>query len=216
MMDLQERLGRIAGQGVPATVAQVEADVARGKRALRHRRTLQRAGASAFVVAALTAAVAYGAADHSTGRTVPPAAAGSRTVVTARLVAYTGEQPKGFTIDKVPAGWEIQGVSQFSLTIAPVDAADKNPDVFVDKIGIMLQSKDDKTVPTGTAVPVGGKPGVLAPAQGVEHGKNMWVKQPDGVWMLVQIWDASGWTQDEIVEFAAGIHVQPGAQRGVG
>lgn len=216
MMDLQEQLGRIAGQAVPATSDQVTADVARGRRALRRRRTLQRAGASVFAVAALTAAVAYGTADHSTGGAAPPVAAGSRAVVTAHLVAYTGEQPKGFTIDKVPSGWKVQGVDQFTLTIAPVGAADKDPDVFVGKIAIMLQSKDDKSTPTGTAVQVGGKPGVLAAAQGLATGKNLWIKESDGGYLIVQIWDASGWTQAEIVEFGAGIHVQPGAQRGVG
>jgi len=215
-MDLQERLGRIAGQAFPATPTQVEADLARGRRALRRRRTLQRVGASVFAVAALTAAVAYGAADHSAGGAAPPAAAGSRGVVAADLVAYTGAQPKGFTIDKVPAGWEIQGVDEFVLTIAPVDAADKNPDVFTGKIAVMLQSKDDKSTPTGTAVQVGDKPGVLAPALGTDGGKNLWVKEPDGGYLLVQIWDGNGWSQDKIVEFGAGIHVQPGAKRGVG
>ena len=216
MMDLQEQLGRIAGQAVPATPDQVTADLARGKRALRRRRLLQRTGASVFAVAALTAVVAYGTAEHSAGRTAPPAAAGSRGVVTAHLVAYTGEQPKGFTIDKVPSGWEVQGVDQFALTIAPVGAVDKDPDVFAGKIGIMLQSKDDKSTPAGTVVHVGGKPGVLAAAQGLAGGKNLWIKESDGGYLLVQIWDATGWTQDEIVEFGAGIHVQPGAKRGVG
>jgi len=216
MMDLQDRLGRIAGQAVPATSAQIEADLARGRRALRRRRTLQRAGASVFAVAALTAVVAYGAADHSAGGAAPPSAAGSRAVVATDLVAYTGTQPKGFTIDKVPAGWEIQGVDAFALTIAPVDASDKDPNVFTGKIAVMLQSTDDKSTPAGAAVQVGDNPGVLATAQGTDHGKNLWVKEPDGGYLLVQIWDAGGWSQDKIVEFGAGIHVQPGAKRGVG
>ena len=53
-------------------------------------------------------------------------------------------------------------------------------------------------------------------AGGVAFGRNLWVRQPDGVWMLVQIWDARGWTERDFTEFADGIHVLPGAQRGHG
>jgi hypothetical protein len=137
-------------------------------------------------------------------------------VVTAKLVAYQGEQPKGFTIDKVPSGWEIQGVSPGALTVAPIGIKDQEPDSFVGKIAIMLQSQDDKSTPTGTAVTVGGKPGVINDGQGTDHGKNVWVKEPNGIWMLVQIWDGTGWTQESMVEFADGIHVLPTAVQGRG
>lgn len=208
MMDLHDRLDRIAGRVPEPTPAQADDDLARGRRALTRRRTVRKLGASAFVAVAIAAAVTYGTTGD--GDPAPP-----RTVA-AKLVAYQGEQPQGFTIDKVPAGWEIQGGSPGNLTIAPADAADKQPDVFVGKIAIMLQSQDDTSTPTGTELTVGGKPGVLNEAQGTDGGKNLWVKQPDGVWMLVQIWDARGWTEQNIVEFADGIHVQPGAQRGRG
>ena len=36
-----------------------------------------------------------------------------------KLVAYTGEQPAGFTLDRVPDGWEVQGVNRFFLMLAP-------------------------------------------------------------------------------------------------
>ena len=116
----------------------------------------------------------------------------------------------------MPAGWEVQGVNAAALTIAPVGLADKNPDSFVDKIAIMLQSKDDTSTPTGTAVKVGDKPGVINVGLGTDHGKNLWVKQPNGIWMLVQIWDARGWTNAAMVEFGTGIHVLPGAVQGRG
>lgn len=208
MMDLHDRLDRIAGRTPEPTPAQADADLARGRRALTRRRTVRKLGASAFAAVAIAAAVTYGTADGADP--APPRA------VAANLVAYEGKQPQGFTIDKVPAGWEIQGGSTGNLTIAPTGAADKNPDSFAGKIAIMLQSQDDKSTPTGTELTVGGKPGVLNEAEGTEGGKNLWVKQPDGVWLLVQIWDARGWTQQDIVEFADGIHVQPGAQRGRG
>jgi hypothetical protein len=204
MTDLHDRLGRLTGADVPTSADQADADLDRARRALRRRRTWRAAGASAFAAAALVAVVTYGTAD--VGSPAPD----------AHLVAYQGQQPQGFTIDKVPAGWEIQGGTTGSLTIAPAGAKDKNPDVFADKIAIMLQSKDDHRTPQGTPVTVGGNPGVIEKGLGTEHGRNLWVKEPDDVWMEVQIWDARGWSQDEIVEFGDGVHVEPGAVRGVG
>ncbi len=213
MMDLHDRLARIAGPAAEPSAAEADADLARGRRALRRRRSVRALGTSAFAVAVLAVAATYG--NQAAPATTPPDKAPAQVVAT-RLVAYEGKQPQGFTIDKVPAGWEIQGGGVGHLTIAPQNAADKNPDAFVNKIAIMLQSKDDHSTPTGTQLDVGGKPGVLNVAQGSHGGKNLWVKQPDGLWMLVQIWDAHGWTQQDIVEFADGIQVQPGAERGVG
>jgi hypothetical protein len=213
MMDLHDRLAQLAGASGDTSAAQADADVDRGRRALRRRHNVQRMGAAGFATAVLAVAVAYGTTTNGGPASTPGS---TPSVVTAKLVAYQGEQPKGFTIDKVPSGWEIQGVSPGALTVAPVGIKDQEPDSFVGKIAIMLQSQDDKSTPTGTAVTVGGKPGVINDGLGTEHGKNLWVKQPNGIWMEVQIWDATGWTQAGIVEFADGIHVLPGAVQGRG
>lgn len=219
-MDLHERLGRLAGPPVPADEDQATADLARGRQALRRRRTVKGAATGVFAVAAAAAAIAYGTtgrpADHPAPSAVAPVTADRPAVVTAKLVAYQGAQPKGYTIDKVPAGWEVQGVDNYVLTIAPVNAKDKDKDVFVGKIAVMLQSKDDHSTPSGTAVDVGGKPGVLVAADGLPGGKNLYVKQPNGVNLIIQIWDARGWSDDSIVQFGAGIHVLATAQQGVG
>jgi len=206
MMNLHDRLDSIAGPAVAPSAEQADADVARGRRALRRRRTVQQLAGSAFAIAALAAAVTYGTSGTHTPA-APPA---------TQLVAYQGAQPKGFSIDKVPAGWQMQGVDAGVLVIAPVGAANKDMNVFVDKIAVMLQSRDDHSTPAGTAVRVGDKEGVIAVPEGAGGGKNLWVKQPDGVWLEVQIWNATGWTQDKIVEFGAGIHVLPGAVQGRG
>ncbi|NMO56699.1 hypothetical protein HH310_36690 [Actinoplanes sp. TBRC 11911] len=209
MMDLHERLSRIAGAAGDTSAEQADADVKRGRRALRHRRAARGAGASVFVAAALVAAVTYGTSTLSQPASTP-------TIASAHLVAYQGEQPKGFTIDKVPASWVVQGVDAGVLTIAPVDAADKNPNVFLGKIAIMLQSVDDHSTPTGKALTVASKPGVISEAEGTGYGKNLWVKQPNGIWMQVQVWDARGWTEADLVEFAGGIHVLKDAVQGRG
>jgi hypothetical protein len=220
MMDLHDRLATLAGSSGVPSAEQADADVARGRRALRKRRLFRSAGASAFAVAALAAAVTYGASSGSGSGTPAPGAVaggtGSPAAVATHLVAYQGAQPKGFTIDKVPAGWEVQGVNQAVLTIAPKGLADKNPDSFVGKIAIMLQSADDHSTPTGTSIEVGGKPGVINTPEDPGNTKNLWVKEPNGIWLQVQIWDASGWSNAAIVEFGAGIHVLPGAVQGRG
>ena len=213
-MDLHDRFAQIAPASSPPLPAQADQDVARGRNALRRRRAVRGAGASVFAVAALAAAVAYGAGAGPSHDKAPVVAAPA--VVSTQLVAYRGAQPKGFTIDKVPAGWEVQGVNAAALTIGPIGMADKNPDSFVDKIAIMLQSQDATDTPTGTAVKVGDMPGVINEGLGTDHGKNLWVKQPNGIWLLVQIWDARGWTDAAMVEFGTGIHVLPGAVQGRG
>ena len=214
-MELHDRLDRLAGPAVDATEAQATADLARGRRALRRRRTVKGAATGVFAVAAAAAALAYGTASQPASR--PAAAPAPQTaVVTTTLVAYQGEQPKGYTIDKVPAGWEIQGVDPSVLTIAPVHAADKDPHTFVGKIAIMLQSQDEHGTPSGTAVKVGDKAGILITPDGQPAGRTLYVKQPNGVSLIVQIWDAHGWTNDAITEFAAGVHVLPTAVQGRG
>jgi hypothetical protein len=215
MMELHDRLDRLAGPAVEATTSQADADLARGRRALRRRRTVKGAASGVFAVAAAAAALAYGTASPPAS-SVHPAAAPRPAVVSTALVAYKGEQPKGYTIDKVPSGSEIQGADPSVLTIAPVDAEDKDPHSFVGKIAIMLQSVDEKGTPTGTAVKVAGKTGVLITPEGQSAGRTLYVKQPTGVNLIVQIWDARGWSNDAIVEFAAGIHVLPDAVQGRG
>jgi hypothetical protein len=220
MKDLHDRLSTIAGSAGATSAQQADADLTRGRRALRRRRAVQGAGASVFAVAALAAVVAYGTGNQTattpSQQAAPATAPAEKPAVTTRLVAYHGEQPAGFKIDKVPAGWELQGASESVLTLAPKGTKDKNIDSFVGKIAVMLQSKDDKRTPTGTNVTVAGKPGVINTPEDGGDTRNLWVQQPDGIWLLAQIWDASGWSTDQIVEFGAGLHVLPGAVQGVG
>jgi hypothetical protein len=206
MMDLHDRLDRLAGPEFPVTDDQVAADVTRGRRALRRRRTVTGTAAAVFALAAVTAGIGYGTARPSTPAVSAPA---------TRLVDYHGEQPRGYTIDKVPDGWEIQGVDNYVLTIAPKGLADRDPNSFTGKIAVMLQSKDQKGTPDGVPVTVGGRPGVIANPES-DRTRTLYVKQPDGVNLQVQIWDARGWSTGAIVDFGAGIHVLEGAQQGVG
>jgi len=238
MIDLRNHLEERTGPPGPATVAQADADLARGRKALRRRRAAQTIAGSAFGVAALVAAFTVA----TTGTNAPPAADRPAVVSAAKLVAYKGAQPKGFTVDKVPDGWFIQSDENYSLVLAPDKARNPGPDVnpstqplfdkhsYVGKITIMLESKDQNGPSReGKAVKAGDKEGVLlkslrgvtpdgpAPtAAGGDTGWELWLKQPSGVHLIVQYWQGLGLSEDQMVELGAGVHVHADAEQTVG
>ena len=238
MIDLRNHLEERTGPPGPATVAQADADLARGRKALRRRRAAQTIAGSAFGVAALVAAFTVA----TTGTNAPPAADRPAVVSAAKLVAYKGAQPKGFTVDKVPDGWFIQSDENYSLVLAPDKARNPGPDVnpstqplfdkhsYVGKITIMLESKDQNGPSReGKAVKTGDKEGVLlkslrgvtpdgpAPtAAGGDTGWELWLKQPSGVHLIVQYWQGLGLSEDQMVELGAGVHVHADAEQTVG
>jgi hypothetical protein len=235
MTDLRDHFNEIAGP-IPAVSAdQAEADLTRGRRALRRRRVVQSVAGSAFGVAALAAAIVV---TTSTGAPSAPAGNVTAGAAAVQLVAYKGEQPKGFTVDKVPDGWFIQSSELGYLVLAPQKAKKlgpdvnpsteplANPDSFEDKIAIMLESKDQngpsregKAVEGGVLLKSlqGETPdGKVPAAPGGDTGWELWLKQPSGIWLIVQVWQGVGLTESQIVELGAGVHVHKDAQQGVG
>jgi hypothetical protein len=234
-MDLHDHLEQIAGPVPAPTAAQADADVARGRRALLRRRAGQTAAGSAFGVAALVAAFSVATAGTGAGPHDPVVAGtGQSAVATAQLVAYKGAQPKGFTIDKVPAGFYLQSSDNYSLLLAPKSLAPEpssdGATVFVGKIAVMLESKDQHGPGRdGAEVKVGDHDGVLlkslpgetpdgtAPTRADgDTGYELWVAQPSGVYLIIQFWEGLGLTRDQMVELGAGVHVDADAQQGVG
>jgi hypothetical protein len=244
-MDLHRQLDALAGQEVTPTMNEINSDLDRGRRALRKRRTVQKIAGSAFAVAALGVGLVF-ANNGTPGGSTPTVAKdpGSVSAPATRLVAYTGQQPKGYTIDKVPNGWEIQADNKYVLSLAPKDALDKDPQSLVGKIGITLQSKDQHNVPKGKKVKVGDLTGVLVPEQeptdpttirlkeeakraaiakggpsaapflvkdDANDGATLWVKQPNGIYLLVQFWEGLGLSESDMLDIGAGVHVHKGA-----
>ncbi|WP_430781908.1 hypothetical protein [Actinoplanes sp. G11-F43] len=241
MTDLRDHLEDIAGPVVPVAAGQVDDDIMRGRRATRQRRSIQTAVGSVFGVAALVAAFTVPSGGVGAGPHGPTAAAPPAAVMPVDLVAYQGVQPKGFTIDKVPAGWFVQSDDESHLTLAPEKVRNPGPNVdpsanpvydsstYVGKIGVFLESKDQSGPPfEGTAVTVGDRAGVLLkslpaviPGQPAgdpadDHGWSLWVRQPSGIWLIVQFWSGLGMSRDQMVELASGVHVHEGAIQGVG
>ncbi|WP_306213452.1 hypothetical protein [Actinoplanes sp. RD1] len=187
-------------------------DLARGRRALRRRRTLTGAAGGVFAVAAVGAVISYGAATPP-GEYAAPAPSVTSSVVRTELVAYRGKQPEGFVIDKIPSGWEIYRSSATALTIAPLGTFAKDPELWAGKNTVMLQALADAE-PSGTRVQVGGRPGILTRMDAEGDAKALLVRQPSGMYLTIQIRDARGWSDDDIVAFGAGIHVVPPSGRG--
>ncbi|MEU8234309.1 hypothetical protein AB0C12_32375 [Actinoplanes sp. NPDC048967] len=193
----------------------------------RHRRTALAVGGSAFAVAAIVAAFSFAGGPGAAGQAQQPADRPAVAAAATQLVSYTGRQPKGFSLDKVPDGWFVQADDASSIVLAPRSAAGgpkvdpsanplQDPRSFVGKIAVMLQSKDQKEAPAGKAVKVGDHKGVLVKGPDNSDGRTLWVEQPSGTYLLIQFWDGIGLSQDAMVDFGAGVHVEKGAQQGVG
>ncbi|MEV4281024.1 hypothetical protein [Actinoplanes xinjiangensis] len=216
MTNLQDGLARIAGPVAEPTREQVAADLARGQRALRRRRTTQVAGSCAFAVAALAAVIVAttgtGAAPQAPEAAGDRSAAGAPQSVGTRLVAYQGEQPKGFTLDKVPDGWELQSADDYGIVIAPKGLQDKDPNSFVGKIVAQLQEFPPNEELKGKTVTVNGAEGLYTRMLGQTDGGALFVKLGEDRWMVIQIWDGLGWGEKEVLEFASGIHVDENAK----
>ncbi|WP_229075273.1 hypothetical protein [Actinoplanes sp. DH11] len=229
MTNLYDGLERIAGPGTAPTPDQIEADMARGRRALRRRRSFQAGGASAFVVAAAAAAVAFattGTPANDTPLAAPPGVTAPASIAT-KLVAYQGEQPDAFEIDRVPEGWVLQNSDQGGLVLAPEGpladpstgpdgAANSDPHSFVGKIAVMLQEDGAPAELGGKKVEVGGNSGVLTKMRDQTDGSTLFLRVPDRGHLVIQVWDGLGWGEQQVLEFAAGIHVNENATKSVG
>ncbi|GLY01993.1 MULTISPECIES: hypothetical protein [Actinoplanes] len=232
MKSLHDELAGIAGPEILPTPDQVHADLSRGRGALRRRRLAQSAAGSALAVAVAAATFAFTTTGGPSGNggtlANPPAtSAGVSLSSSFELVAYKGEQSAGFSIDKVPAGFEVQGVDETTLTLSPLgakprnsadplgDTPDTDPHSFVGKVMVGLQSVDEKGTPEGgEAVTVNGVAGKIVNKGG--EARTLYLPQPNGVNLQVQMWDNIDWSTAQVIEFAEGIHVNENAKQSRG
>ncbi len=210
MSDLRTLLHEAAGPMPTQTLPTVaDADLSRGHRALRRRRA-GRLGASSglLAVTALGAlAIAVPSVLPGTTTTTPVASAHAPAVAPLALVAYTGTQPHGYVLDKVPAGWTIADDDTGVLTLAPAGAKDAKDHSFVNKIAITAE--EDTGVPDVPLdeVQVGDQPAVIAHMEGGDDTRTLFLKEPSGAYLNIQVWGGLGWNNDQIAEFAASVHM---------
>ncbi len=225
MNDLKDLLALALDDGHgpgPAVRPDPAGDLARGRRLLRRRRlagvtaTAAAAAVAAGVVPLLisngTSGPAGGAQAGSTQQASAPAA-GPRGAPIA-LVAYDGQQPAGYQVAEMPAGWAVQGGNAYALTIAPRSDTNSDPSVFVGKIVVMLQSTDAPAPPTqGAVVAVSGRPGRLTVQ---DHTQVLIYRDTHGHWVVIQAPTSLGWDDTRLAQFAAGVQVLHNARPGHG
>lgn len=223
MSDLRTLMQEAIGSSdVTVTDSIVDADLVRARRALRRRRASRLSAGSGLIAAAAVGALVLigpGGPAGPTGTTTSAAPQPGSTVVD--LVAYTGTQPVGYTLDRVPAGWGVRHNDESLLTLAPSGAvlsADSEDEPQLEgTIAVMTQS--DTGVPTGVQlddVEVGGEPAVIAHMKGAGDTRTLFMQQPSGVYLVIQVWDGLGWGNDQIADFASSVHITKDAQQSVG
>jgi hypothetical protein len=226
MSDITELFRTIGpdGAGDPAA-ATVDGDLMRGRVALAraHRRAVVRRSMVATGTLVVATAVAVTATQLSGGSSAPSASVGPNISVPAvhhhhqanavRLVDWTGQQLNGFNVDAVPAGWHLSTSTQYALLITANGSTNNDPNVFYNKLTVLLASKDETSFPAnGAHVTVNGQPGV------VWNGGEEMLGYTDsaGHRIVIQAPDALHWTADQLVSFAEGVHVTSSALAGVG
>ena len=260
MSDLTELLHR-AADAVPVAPAAsvVDDDLARGRRALARSRqirwTAAPIGLGAAAVAGLIFAVPYLTTATPGSVAVGDAPAPSTTTTTTisstaprnldaaiSLVAYTGAQPAGYTVDRVPDGWVVQGVDPYSLVIAPVGVKDTDPSSFVGKITIGKANQGEIEVErpgpqqklrVGDVTarlftfprPEGPQPGARAEQQRVhasprpddpEGTRGLLLPVGKGAYLIFQLPGTLHWDDATVAAFAAGVHMTPRARSAAG
>jgi hypothetical protein len=199
----------------------VDADLARGRTALARvhrqrtiRRSLITGGAlAAGAAVAIVAASSGGSTDEHTRTIVGPITQPSHHGRThpavhhssIKLVAYHGKQLNGFTVDQIPAGWRLSTSTQFALLIDPKGDTDNDPDAFVGKLAVLTSSSDEHGLGKGDKVTVNGQPGVVSD-QG-KYGIMLRYNDPKGFGVDIQAPQQLHWSDQQIVDFAQGVHV---------
>ena len=231
MNDLKDLL-ELALSDVPGRDARADpaADLARGRKLLRRRR--QRLAGLAGVTAAVLCGVLVplalqgSAPSHRPAPvavTTHPQPSHSQPGHTAapvpqshqiKLVAWVGTQPPGYQVAWMPKGWVVQGSTPFALVMAPPNDKDKNPDSYVGKLVVMLQSRDATAPPADWAnQPVNGRPGKFD-VQG--DTQILTFKNASGQWVVIQAPVSLGWDSVELAKFGGGVQVLAAAQQGRG
>lgn len=207
LMDRLHRLGSDSSESVPDET--VRRDVLRGRGALMRHRV--RRGVAALSIAAVAAVgTAFIVSNPSTDKSPQVAQPSQPGGSDIGLVAYTGAQQPGFVVAKVPAGFVLQGATAYSLDVAKADDT-SDLSVFVDKLVVMLESKDAGE-PTGDPVKFGGHDGWLRHSEG-----NQTLTYDDGKQLVVvQAWGSLGLTDAQVIEFAEGVTVTAQAQAAAG
>jgi hypothetical protein len=107
----------------------------------------------------------------------------------------------------------IQGSTPLALTIAPANAANKDPDYFLGKLVVTQESFDTSSAQGWTSARV---PGHTAYYSVQDNTASLVIEQTPSRWLLVQAPTALHWTEQQEVQFGLGVTILSTAQEGKG
>lgn len=234
MNELTDRLARLDVTDGPPPETVVAADVRRGRTAHTRRRTRRTvAGSVAGVVVVVAGVAALGGgtgADRTdapiadtpsvTAETSPPTAPATGTP-TATPTTSTTSSPAppstaAFSVASVPEGLVVQGADFFATVISRAGDT-TSPYAYKDKLVVTFE---DAYAPPGKyrgrPITINGQPGAIDsadtdPATEHEDLATTLEFQLGEYDVLVQSWVSLGLTDDQLIAFAEGISVNPGA-----
>ena len=192
------------------TPTSVEADLSRGRAALRRRRARGaiRIGSIAAVGVIAAGIVGTNALERERDTHSATPDQGNDGV---QLVAADADAGP-YTFGKLPEGWEVQGVLPSAVTIAPVGFEDQSPYSFLGKLVIMY----DQNPPSGDVTSVNGRDFY---SRGDSDHTTVVVAtrpgEPDGM-VSVQYPDSTGWDTETMIEFLDAVQVNESAEPGLG
>ena len=223
MTDIQHLLTSAADSVEAPTTGDARADLARGQRALR-RRTARRLALRTGVGGALAAAALAAGPFASSNGTHGPATADSSSpsaIATGatpdakklELVAYEGPNPHGFELELIPDGWKITNSGESTFVIAPEDYVDPVPtEGVIDMHGLsVVLAKDVPSPLVGRHVTVNGRPGIVFVTSDNDGTRTLFVRQPSGLHLAVQLNGGLGLDEADLVAIANGITITPDA-----
>jgi hypothetical protein len=221
MTDLTDLLDSAAGDHPAPTPDVVRADLARGRRALLHRRWA-RAGLAVAGVAAVGAAAVAVPAALGTGqqqvRVVSPAAGGSVADAPnpgVDLVDFAAQAPvKPISPGVVPDGWSVGG-DEHALVVAP-PGNDTSPADFRGKLVVYVDANNipNESLPTKIEVAVGDRTGYAIRADA--SALQVWVPQADGTALRAQAPLSLHWDEATLGRFLSAVTVSDAAVASVG
>ena len=209
--DLLRRASDVDAQPVPLTD-----DLARAHSALRRRRTWRNGAASLAVAAVVAGSVGVsslvgGSGPDGPGIAAPPSSSPSSVDASDIKLVASSLEVGPYLFGKIPSGWEVQ--AEDPVVIAPTDgSASADPNDFRGKLVIMYELNP---IGPGDTVEWGDKTFKMRGDSGYRSiVRRTGGDEPAGI-VVVQ-YPEKEWTQELMLEFAAGVKVTDKATAGVG
>ncbi|GAB3249288.1 hypothetical protein [Kineosporia babensis] len=155
-----------------------------------------------LAAAAAAGVLAFTLLGSGSSATAEPAGTQS---ISAELTSFQGEQPEGFRIEQVPAGWDVLAADTGKLVLAAEDASNQDPNEFTGKILVTVANEAELSVERKNTqdLEVGD---VTATSFDFEGGDSTGLLLPaEDRTLIFQFPGSLKWDSATVAEFAAGV-----------